>query len=520
MKIIITIGLLLIAMTAMTYLYFSNLNKSTEANDLSLNTVSVNAGLVFSFDHDKSFYDILGAQNLFLNVLGKTKSDQLTSIKTHLTERPELNDFLEGQKIYIGFLAGSSNQIDYLICTQLKQPLNLQQLLTHYLPKNIKTTQLKNIVKLNFSDNTEVYLGLKDKLVVLSGTSDHVQKVMNAEPPKASGFANYIKANTGYTKNSLANLYLNFDAIPLLLKNILNSQLTGELSIFNERGAYATLNYNFSSEKLLFNGTTSLNGYYKLFDNLTDQKTVINNILPERTANYTIYAISDYKKWLTDLSKWLSTQKGTAQMITNEENISKKYGLDLNQIFPTYFKNQFVTFQLASGEKFGGIALSNGEKVGQLLLDLSSEYAPDIKIFRESGIPYTYFGEPFKKFEKPYYTIIDNYLVMANNASSIQVFLSNYRNDNLLINDVDYQNFNDQLSAATLSFYINNKNSNSIFGRNLKAPYYKQYQNKDELGNFYAFSYQLIGDKGKFLSNILLYKKKERGVDTLNYAKN
>lgn len=523
MKIIITIGVLLIAMITMAYLYFSNLNKSTGANDLSLNTVSANAGLVFSFEHDKSFYEILDGQNLFLNILGKTKSEQLTSIKAQLIEQPEFADFLEGQKIYIGFLAGASNQIDYLICTQLKHSLNLQQFLTHYLSKSIKTTQLKDMVKLSFLDSTEVYLGLKNKLVVLSGSSDQVKKAMNVELPKVSNFANYIKANTGYTKNSLANLYLNFDNLPLLLKNILNSPLTGELNVFNEKGAYAALNYNFSSEKLLFNGTTTLgelNGYYKLFDNLTDQKTVINNILPERTANYTIYAVSNYKNWSVNLSDWLSIQKEMTQIVKNEERISKKYGLDLKQIFPTYFKNQFVTFQLASGEKFGGIALSNGEKVGQLLLDLSSEYAPDIKIFRESGIPYTYFGEPFKKFEKPYYTIIDNYLVMANNASSIQVFLNSYRNNNLLVNDIDYQHFNDQLSAATLSFYINNKNSNGIFGRNLKAPYYKQYQANDGLGTFQAFSYQLTGDKGKFLSNLLLYKKKEKAADTLNYAKN
>ncbi|MES2653529.1 MAG: hypothetical protein V4663_17460 [Bacteroidota bacterium] len=522
MKIIITMGILLIAMIAMAYLYFSNLNKSNGANDLSLNTVSANAGLVFSFDHDKSFYEILGGQNLFQHILGKTKSDQFASMKTQFIERPEFAEFLDGQKIYIGFLAGSTSQVDYLVCTQLKQSLNLQQFLTRYLPKNIKVTQIKDIVKLRFLDSTEVYLGLKEKLVVLSDASEQVQKAMGTTPPKASNFANYIKANTGLTKNSLANLYLNFDALPPLLKNILESPISGELSIFNRKDTYATLNYNFSSEKLLFNGTTTigeLNSYYKLFDNLTDQKIVINNLLPEKTANYTIYAVSDYKNWLSDLSKWLGEQKETTKIAKNEENISKKYGLDLKQIFPTYFKNQFVTFQLASGEKFGGIALSNGEKVGQLLLDLSSEYAPDIKIFREPGIPYTYFGEPFKKFEKPYYTIIDNYLVMANNASSIQVFLTSYRNDNLLVNDKDYQHFNDQLSAATLSFYINNKNSNTIFGRNLKPPYYKQYQSNDGLGKFQAFSYQLTGDKGKFLSNVLLAIKQVK-IDTLSDAKN
>ncbi len=520
-RIIITIGILLIAMIAMVYLYFSNLKNNNSANDLSLNAVSANAALIFSFDNDKSFYEILGRQDLFQRLLGKTKSEQLTSIKEQLIDKPELNEFLERQKIYIGFLPGSNSEIDYLICTQFKQSVTIKQLLTAYFPKNLKTTPKKNIVKLAFSDSVVVYMGVKDKLIVLSNASEQVQKLMKPQQQIASSFATYIKANTSINKNTLANLYLNFDAIPTLLKNIVNGDISGELNIFNQKGAYATLSYNFSSEKLLFNGNTALsneNSYYRLFDNLPDQKIVINSLLPKNTANYTIYAVSDYKNWYTSLSKWLNEQKGNETILKNEENIAKKYGLDLKQIFPNYFKNQFVTFQLASGEKFGGIALSNGDKVGQLLLDLSAEYAPDIKIFRESGIPYAYFGEPFKKFEKPYYTIIDNYLVMANNASSIQVFLNSYRNNTLLINDEDYQYFNDQLSSATISFYINNKNSNTIFGRNLKPAYFKQYQTIDGLVNFEAFSYQLSGDKGKFLSNILLNKKHDKVVDTIVFS--
>ena len=500
--------ILLLAMIAMVYLYFSNLNKNTGANDLSLNTVSANAGLVFSFDHDKSFYDILNGQDLFQQLLGKSKSDQLAALKDQLIVKQEFTAFLEGQKIYIGFLPGANDQVNYLICTQLKQRLNLQQLLANYFPKQIKTTPLKDQIKLVFSDSVSVYLGIKDKLLVLSDASEQVQKIITNEQSKASNFASYIKENAGITKNGLANLYLNFEAMPPLLKSILNTSMSGELSIFNQKDSYATLNYNFSSEKLLFNGTTTLGtagSYYALFGNLPDQKLTINNLLPKTTANYIIYAIADYKNWLLDLSEWLAKQKGNETILNKEATISEKYGLDLKQIFPNYFKNQFVTFQLASGEKFGGIALSNGDKVGQLLSDLSDDYAPDIKIFREAGIPYMYFGEPFKKFEKPYYTIIDNYLVMANNASSIEVFLNSYRNNTLLINDGDYQHFNDQLSAATLSFYINSKNSNTIFGRNVKAPYFKQYQTR--LRRFGAFSYQLSGDKGKFLSNVLLAKK-------------
>ncbi len=502
----------------MAYLYFSKLKQSTNANDLSLNAISANAGIVYSFDHDKSFYEILRGQDLLQHLLGKTKSSQLKSINDFLAGKPALADLLDGQKIYIGFIPYQANQIDFLICTQIKQDVDLKQFLVNNHSKSVKITPIKDLYKITFIDSNPIYVGIRNKLVVISNTAAQVQKVIANNTNKASGFATYIKANSGYNKNSLANLYLNFEAFPAFLKNILSNNGGGELSVLNQQETYATLSYNFSKEKLLFNGNTQLGNvtsYFKLFSDLPSQKIAVNNILPQKTANYTIYAVTDYKSWHNELLKWLEGKKANKKILKIEENISAKYGLDLQKIFPAYFKNQFLTFQLATGEKFGAIALSNGEKVGQLLLDLTTEYAPDIRIFREAHIPYRYFGDPFKKFEKPYYAVIDNYLVMANHASSIQAFLNSYRNNELLINDEDYQYFNDQLSSATISFYINHKNSNTIFGRNLKQPYYKQYQDNEGLGTFEAFSYQLSGDKGKFLSNMLLTKRQERAVDTL-----
>ena len=108
---------------------------------------------------------------------------------------------------------------------------------------------------------------------------------------------------------------------------------------------------------------------------------------------------------------------------------------------------------------------------------------------------------------------------MSNNASSIQSFLNSYNTNKLLINDEDYQTFGNQLSASsTIIYYINNKNSVEIFSRNLKQPSYKKLISKNEMGEFSAFSYQLSGDKGRFLSNILLFKTPEKSIqiDTTN----
>lgn len=512
-RIYIILSVLLLGIIAMVYVYFSSLNTEANANDLSLNAAAANSGVIFSFENDKSFYEILSGQNLFQPLLGETKMASIRSLKANLIDQPEINRLIEGQKIYIAFVPGANNAIDFIVSTQLKSNIKKKLSLPDLGLKNVKIKQTGTSYELSFADSTVCFIAIEDQLVMVSNTLEAIQQSLHLKTAVDHDFTAYIKANSRFSKNTLASLYLNFNKMPLLLQQILSSNLNGELGILNKQNSYASLNYNFSREKLLFNGSTTINdanSYYQLFSKIQEQKISINNIVPDKTANYSLYAIGDYASWKKELDHWIAKQKDGDKTGKTTANIKQQYGLDLDQIFPKYFKNELIAFQLNTGEKFGAIALSNGEKVNQLLLDISASYAPDIRIFKENNIPYSYFGEPFKKFERPFFTIIDNYLVMANNASSVQAFLNSYKSNQLLVNDAAYQGLADQLSSSsTISFYVGNKNANDIFGRNLKPAYYKQYQSKNGLRTFDSFCYQLAGDNGKFLTNLLLYKKPE-----------
>jgi hypothetical protein len=522
-KIYLTLGILLLGTFAMAYLYFSKADTDKNANDLSLHAITQNSAIVFSFENDKSFYEILSGQDVIQNVLGENKSQQLRNLYDQLIERERIFKAIDGQKTFIGLSAGN-NEIDFVIATQLKANLNPENLINAIDSKKVRVKKNATTFELIFADSTRVFVGFKQKLILLSNSNQAIATLLKTQQKEAR-FAAYIKENARFNKNNLASLFIDFNKMPSLLANILANNLTGELNIFNKQDSYAAFNYNFSKEKLLFNGNTTLQGsenFYKLFVDLPSQQLTIANILPQKTANYTIYAINDYPTWQKGLNQWLAFNKDIEKINSNMLAIKEKYRLDLMQVLPQYFKNQFIAFQLNTGEKFGAIELSNGEKVNQFLLDLSSEYAPDIRIFKEPNIPFAFFGDPFKKFERPFFTIIDNYLIMANNASSIQAFLNSYSANQLLINDPDYISFSNQLSsAATISFYVNNKNSNEIFGRNLKLPYFKQYQAKNGFKKYNAFCYQLTGDKGKFVSTLLLFKKEANTVeaDTLKAEK-
>lgn len=513
-KLIISIILLFIAIVTMAYLYFSKLNTDQHTTDVGLQAATANSSFIFSFENEKGITDILKEQQLFEEILGANQYKQLTALKKHLLALPKVNQLIDKQNVYIGFVPGANQDIDFLCCAQISSQELIPQLFQSIKNSGISTEATNKVTRLTLADSSIFYLGIKDNLAIISTSAHQTATALNKiSDKKNEEFIAYIQTSKRFTKNSLAQLYVNFSQLPLLLKNIIAGKLTGELAVFSNQNAFAALTYNFSNEKVLLTGTTVTddpNNYYQLFSNLQAQKITINTILPDHTASYTIFAIDNYSNWKKNLDAWFLNRHEDKKITTLLADISSKYHLNPEDLFPKYFKNQFTTFQLSTGEKIAAVNLSNGDKMTQLLLDLSSDYDEEIKIFNEADLLYAYFGQPFTAFKKPYYTIIDNYMVIANHPSTLHSFLSSYKNNKLLINNSNYISANNQLPGnSSIIFYIDHRNATDIFRKNIYLPYYKHINATRGLKEYDSFTYQLSGDEGKFQTNILINKQPE-----------
>lgn len=507
-KIVILTSALFLGVAFMAYLYFSKLGIDNDAKDLALQSATNNAALVFSFQNDKGFYDIIEGQQLIQQVLGKDKMNLLKQLKTSIIDDNLLNRYLKDQQVYISVLPDSNKTLNFLITVQIQRDNDIEKFYEQLRLKKAISKKAKDLYLVKLNDSLSVYLGVHDQVLTASTSLKLINdaNVRLTENP----FTEYIKENNRQIKNVLTHVYINFNQAPLLLRNIIAGNINGEISIFNKQNSFAVLNYNFSREKILFSGNTELKdqyNYLKLFENTAAQNTFIQNILPDHTANYALYAYDDYGRWLKKLNSWQEQMKILPETNAVIKKVKDEYRTDLNSIFTTYTKNQFILFQLNTSEKLGAISLSNGEKVKQLLLDVSADYNEDIKLFKSSDILYSYFGEPFKKFGRPYYTIVDNNLVVANNASTVQSFLNDYKHNRLLIQSPQYLDAVNQISTTSnVSYYINTKNSADIFRNNIQLPFYKHLRADSGLKSFDTFYYQMSADKNKFITNLLLNK--------------
>jgi len=507
-KIVILTSALFLGVAFMAYLYFSKLGIDNDAKDLALQSATNNAALVFSFRNDKGFYDILEGQQLIQQVLGKDKMSLLKQLKANMIDDNLLNRYLKDQQVYISLLPDSNKTLNFLITLQIQPENDIKKFHEQLKLKRLITENSKELYTVKINDSLQVYLGVHNQVLTVSTSLKLINdaNIRLTENP----FTEYIKENNRQIKNVLANIYINFNQAPLLLKNIIAGNINGEIALFNQQNSYAVLNYNFSKEKILFNGSTEIKdqyNYLKLFENTAAQNTSIQNILPDNTANYALYAYDDYGKWFRKLNAWQEQTKILSKTNAVIKAVKDNYRTDLNSIFTTYTKNQFILFQLSTGEKLGAVSLSDGEKTKQLLFDVSTDYNEEIKLFKSADILYSYFGEPFKKFERPYYVIIDNNLVVANNASTIQSFLNNYKKNRLLIQTPQYLAAANEISTTSnVSYYINTQNSADIFRHNIQLSFYRHLRADSGLKSFDTFCYQMTADQNKFITNLLLNK--------------
>jgi hypothetical protein len=496
-------------MVAMAYLYFSRLNVQSSVDYTSLYAASTNSALVFSLENDKNIHNILNDQVLFKNLLGEDKFSQLKLLKQHLIDQPAINAYIDKQNLYFSFLPGKNNDINFLIATQLVDKRQATALIGTLRTAGISVDSADQLLKIKLKDESEYYLGIEKQLLLISDAAEPVMKAVAGLKDRSNhDFVEYIRANKRMSTNTLACLHINFNHFPALLKNITPNKLINELAVFNNQDAFATLTYNFSKEKLLFNGSTFISdskSYYNLFTKSAPIPININEILPQHSANYVIYAMDNYSEWKKGLDEWFKSNKENKKIDQLIETVAAKYRLNLHNVFPLYFKNQLITFQLSNGDRLGAINVRSDIKINQLLLDVSDDYSPGIRIFKEPGILYAFFGKPVENFKKPYYTLIDNHLIFSNSSTALRSFINNYQQDSQLINTPAYANMSAQLpGSANICFYVNNENSERLFRGDIYLPFYRHIRDEQGLKNFNSMIYQLTADKDKFQTNLLL----------------
>ncbi|WP_259070600.1 hypothetical protein HDF24_17380 [Mucilaginibacter sp. X4EP1] len=518
MKKQIIITLILLSATAYaTIVYFKNLNTPGMRTSKVMQVIPDNASLIFEFNNDKGFYDIFNGSKLFVSIVGKQKIADLDTLKDLLLQNPSLEKYFSGQNIFVSVHPSKTDNIGLLVT--ISSGNGFDSSILEDLSKLPNSGFVVTPLKIPGSQGYTIYINsLKKRFYITSKgddifsgsfTKDLVDSSLNHKNKKDG--KSFELLSEQQSTNSLANLYINFEQISPLLDQLFQNKNTDILRTLRILPGLATLSLNYRNEALMFNGSTSINQngtleYLNLFINQQPVVNHIKDIFPSTTAYSITFGLSDPLKFSSELS----TMNSKANLGNEKGKLLNKIKAETGKSFKKDFDNQlgneFAVVTTRYFEKFAIISVKNGSKIKSILNSVSTMSDENTGQLNYEKLPFFLLGDALESFRRPYFTVIDNYLILANSMSELKSYNDIYINRKFLSKNEQNNQFNNLLTErSNISYFLSLRNVQPILERDLYPSVYQDFKSQEQgLKDFYAASVQLSASDKNFYTNLCL----------------
>lgn len=508
MKRLIIITILLLAATVVvTVKYFDNLNLPGHRSAQVINTIPASAALVFEFNNDASFYDIYNNSELFTSIIGKQKMDELHSIRRLILEGATTKMLFNAQDIFFSIHPQANDTLEYLVTIPATGVLQADALAKLKL-QAVKIAGKNGYIIRTDSLQKDFYIAPKDGNVWAGSFSKPLlEESLNY---KTSDTDNFTLLSGQQHSTALGNLYVNYQQSGKLLDQFYK---TGQADIWKglqTLPATTALSLNYKSDALMFNGFTTFKktaamSYLDLFRQMTPVELSLQDIFPITTAYSSSYGVSDVARFKTLLAKWEQKTGLEKDRSALFKKIKNETGVQFDAEFNKLLDNEFAIVTTRFEEKLAIIKLKNGAGLKPFCYNISNMVNDEIGQFNFNQIPLFLLGDVMSVFRKPYFIILDNYLVLANSQREINNYKENYFNNQYLSKGTEYIEFNNLVAErCNINYFIHFKNAGNAFKHILKPYYNEAYQQQPGFKNYYAAAYQLSGSENQFYSSLCL----------------
>lgn len=516
-RLLIATILLLVATVLVTVVYFRHLNATAQHTSLVMRSIPDDASLIFEFNNDKEFYDIFSGSKLFVNILGADKQGELEVLRKRIIQNPLLSKYLSGQNIFLSLHPQTGNTIDFLLTMSVSKEFQPDVLDMLYKQRN--NGLLIHTIDIEGKPGYVVYLSdLKKRFYLINKDEHTLSGSFSKEVITDCAKYDYRKAKQSFvllsdqqSSNSLANLYVNYRGLNSLTEQLFAVNTPDIFKTLRQYRAFGALSLNFNNNALIFNGSSQPqnnedDSYLGLF---THQQPVVNRlkeIFPSTMAYSSAFAVSDPIKFESDLAD-LETKtdiRDERKIVLNK--VKKETGISLQKEFTGLLGNEFAVITTHYHEKIGLVQIKDGTKLLSLLTNVSRMNSDNTGQFNYEKLPQILLGDAFYIFKRPYFKVIDNYLVLTNSESELRSYNDTYTNRKFLVKTEGYDNFNNLLAErCNVAFFIQFRNAIQLFKQDMKTSFY------DDLNtygpgwkNLYGAAWQFTSSDKSFYTNFCM----------------
>lgn len=511
--IIITV-LLFIAVIGASIFYFADLNGEKKENLKPLTFLSEETFLITAFQNNITTDNIFRDFEIFEAVLGKEESQRLTFLKTELLRNKSLEPFVTDIEMYLSFQP-DKDKIASLITVPVTKKVKPEELnsLLNSLPKNFKTSKQdtlgSSIYRLSYGQkDSSIHLLYYKDIFFASPTKSILVQVLDDKQPKLEKKQiNYFVENN--SRNTPLSVYFVHDQVGPIAQHMMRSKYGKVISLFDQLGGQSAWNLNFKNDALILSGESETahkkENYIELFSNQSKTTQELFNYFPETTASYISFSMSNKERFQEDLKQLFKKRKEWEKVNNMHLSVKKEKNLEIPQELTAFFANEFAVVEQSNQTELLFLKVTDANLAKRSLAKLSSNAADSIMRFDQSNILYTWLGDPLKSFPRPYFTQVENVVIMANSQHVLQEYLRDWRRNNLLVGTLGFKNFEKiQGNEANITYFLRTRTSSHLLSQLLKPAFATAYNKKTEYGyqDFFSWSIQIAGNNGKFLSNV------------------
>ena len=380
---------------------------------------------------------------------------------------------------------------DYLFVVDLQKVSEMEslknQIATVFSLMDYRVTYRKyqhiDIIELRDPKTREIlYTAFVENHFIASYSSKLIEASINERNDPAIGLDPlFMEIDRLTGDNGLFRIYIQYSCLPLFLEKY-NRKENEYMSALCRSTSYAGLRFNATNDRFDLKGYTLLNDtvdpYISALFRSGKKEMKAHQILPARTAFYTNISFDAPAVFLKELEKALLVNSpdlyDTYQ--TSYRKIESTFGVSLEDEFLSWMSGEFALIELEPGllgydtEIVLCIQAKNinqaKEKMASIERNVKRRTPVNVKkvTYKDFDINYVelkgffalFFGKMFDKFEKPYYTYIDDYVVFSNKPSTILSFIEDYEQGYILNNDPDFKHVLEQVEKKSTYFLFVN----------------------------------------------------------------
>ncbi len=324
--------------------------------------------------------------------------------------------------------------------------------------------------------------------------------------------------------------FVNFEQLPDFLGTFLSSEARTSLEPMANFANVAQLTPSFKSDILnlhgILNSNESKNHYLDFFRTQTPVKSKIPNILPLRTAQFISFSLKEPKAYYEQMVQQLKSSNEFRSFKQKEDSLELEQGYSIQKDFLPILGQELglvVNEPVSSDFRDDIFAAMYCENIQEKVARLDSlnkkiekgkegTTAPlpyrdhQIKRVAFSQVFSLLFGKYFDNLQKPFYTVVNNFILFSDNRENLKRVIDDYLAGQTLKASSHYTKLTDQLLSKNLFYsYINPQRALMIplnfINNSYQAAYREQF---DYFKQFNAFTFQVTqNEPGLYMQTAL-----------------